>query len=505
MFKKLVLIFIFFILSCNKQETEQIPIFTLFGDKPKSPNVLPEWYSGGSMTLWDSTINAFDLAGPIVLGDSLLNFVNGNAIFNITWVAPGNSAINGLGPTFNARSCRACHVRDGRGRPPTNSNTVMTEMLVRVSLPNQKDSITGGPVPLPNYGDQINEKGIVRVQGNIPGEAFITVSYTEIPGKFPDGETYTLKKPIYTFSNWNFGNPGVPGRDFLYSPRTAQHMSGMGLLEAIPEKTIRSLADPDDEDKDGISGRVNIVWDVETKTKKMGRFGWKANQPNLRQQVLGAFSGDVGLTSDLFPNQDCPGIQTACKTVPKGDNKNTSGHELSIQEGKNLEAYVALLNVPGRRNFRNKEVIRGQELFNSIGCVKCHVSELKTGKLNQDTKHKELADQTIRPYTDLLLHDMGEDLADNRPDFEATGREWRTPPLWGIGLFDKINSHTQLLHDGRAGANCIKDKNDPEKCRNAGYMEAILWHGGEASSSKNAYKSLVKSDRQALLEFLKSL
>jgi CxxC motif-containing protein (DUF1111 family) len=256
---------------------------------------------------------------------------------------------------------------------------------------------------------------------------------------------------------------------------------GLGLLEAIDEEDILALSDPDDENGDGISGRANYVWDIENEMEVMGRFGWKANQPTVRQQVAGAFLGDIGITTSIFPDENCTLVQINCANSLNGGEP-----ELPDEFLDDVVLYSQTLAVPARRNFEDEDVLLGKFLFNEIGCNSCHIEKITTG---DDHEVSALRNQVIRPYTDLLLHDMGEGLADNRPDFLADGNEWRTPPLWGIGLFEKVNNHTFYLHDGRA--------------RNL--EEAILWHDGEAKASKENFMNLSKTDRLALISFLNSL
>ena len=440
------------------------------------PVVLGEEYSGGFTTRFDVTVNAFDLPATNLTDiDRLIKFLSGNTIFNINWATAPSAAFDGLGPVHNRASCRGCHVRDGRGRPPLATETNFNSMLFRLSKTGQTDPTTGGPVGLDNYGDQLQDKAVV----GITAEGSVTLTWTENPGTFPDGEPYSLRTPNYVFS-WNFGTP--TGYDF--SPRTAPMVFGLGLLMAIPESTILGFADPNDADGDGISGKANMVWDVQTNSARLGRFGWKANNPNLTQQNNGAFIGDMGITNFLFSSQNCAGTQTACASAPAGNTPNP--FEVSVENSDKVDQYTHLLAVPGRRDWTDATVLRGKELFNQIGCAKCHIPQIVTGELDG---FPEVSNQTIYPYTDMLLHDMGPDLADGRPDFLATGREWRTPPLWGIGLIEIVNGHDNLMHDGRA----------------RGFKEAILWHGGEGEASREAFKNLERSDREAIVTFLRSL
>ncbi len=289
-----------------------------------------------------------------------------------------------------------------------------------------------------------------------------------------DGTMVTLRKPTYVFYSLGYG---PLANDLKVSPRVANQMIGLGLLEAIDESTLLAFADVTDVNNDGISGKVNYVYDVATNSKKIGRFGWKANQPNVRQQVAAAFSGDIGITSSLFPNENCPpGVD--CNAIANGGSPEITDANLD-----KVALYSSSIAVPGRINYTEQNVLEGKKVFETINCTSCHIPKIKTGNTHVITA---LRNQTIRPYTDLLLHDMGIGLADNAPDFEASGLEWRTQPLWGIGLIFTVNGHTNLLHDGRA--------------RNV--TEAILWHGGEAEKAKNSFKQLTTKQRTQLLEFI---
>lgn len=429
--------------------------------------------SGGDTTVFDTTANAFSLSARNMSFERRQQFFVGNSFFNKNWVtAPASTtARDGLGPVFNARSCSACHFKDGRGRPPEDENEAMVSMLIRMSISGK--ALHGGPLPHPSYGDQLGPEAIL----NVPAEAFAYVTYTEQTQFFSDGEPYSLRIPQYHFENWHFGEPG----DFLYSPRVAPFMIGLGLLAAIPEDELLRNEDPEDNNKDGISGRANYVWDASANARLLGRFGWKANQPNLRQQTAGAFLGDMGITSSLFPEEDCPEVQLECKAAMNGGNP-----EVSDQTLEDVTMYASTLAVPGRRDWDDPVVLQGKALFRASGCDSCHVPRWQTGAMPE---LPEVEFQTIWPYTDLLLHDMGPELADGRPDFEADGQEWRTPPLWGIGLVETVNGHTYFLHDGRARS----------------LMEAIMWHGGEAKAAREAVGDLSASERDALIRFLESL
>lgn len=420
--------------------------------------------SGGSTTVFDQTRDAFSHATSLS-GTDATNFATGKFFFNTPWVeAPSSTeGFDGLGPYFNARSCVACHERDGRGRPPEAGEPFLG-LLMRLSIPGTDDH--GAPLPDPNYGGQFQGFSI----SGVTSEGDASVTYTEESGTFADNESYSLAVPHYSFDNLGYG---PLSSSVMTSPRVAPPMIGMGLLENVDELEILEFADENDDDQDGISGKPNYVWDAINETTALGRFGWKANQPSVRQQVAGAFLGDLGITSPLFSDQSiAEGQEAETADVIHGSNP-----EIPQSRLDKVVFYSQQLAVPARRDLTDPEVMRGEVLFDQLGCVSCHRPEMTSDG------------ETIRPYTDLLLHDMGEGLADGRPDFDADGQEWRTPPLWGIGLVETVNGHTRFLHDGRA--------------RNL--EEAVLWHGGEGEASKEAYTQLAKSDRDALIRFLESL
>jgi CxxC motif-containing protein (DUF1111 family) len=429
---------------------------------------------GGETTQPTRGKNSFTLPAANINREQLRIFFFGNKLFNTNWViAPASvKTLDGLGPTFNRVSCSGCHLRDGRGQPPIKEGDELLSLLIRLSIPGT--DAHGGPHPHPAYGDQLNDRAIPSV----PAEGKVIIKNREIPGQFVDGTTYTLLRPKYHFTDLAFG---PLGSDIMISPRVAPAVIGLGLLEAISDEDLKSLADPDDADGDGISGRINYVWDQGEKSMRAGRFGWKSNVAYLRHQNAGAAVGDIGLTSTLFPEQNCPEIQENCRNAPIGNSP-----ELNDEFLDKLTLYTQTLAVPVRRHAEEPDVLAGETIFRDIGCAACHIPTFVTGT------HPDLAllsNQTIHPFTDLLLHDMGEELADGRPDFEASGQEWRTAPLWGIGLVEAVNKHTRFLHDGRARS----------------IEEAILWHGGEAENAKEAYRTLEAPKRSQLLAFLNSL
>lgn len=435
-----------------------------------------EEYAGGTTTIFNTSRNAFNFPASNLKGLEALQFTTGNSFFNQSWVTAiaSTTGRDGLGPLFNETACSGCHFKDGRGRSPQPGENFGHGMLLRLSIPGT--NAHGGPLGTPLYGGQLSPGAILGINA----EGTIDITYVEEVGTYGDGTTYSLRKPTYSIKNLAYGpmDPAV-----MISPRVANQMVGMGLLDAIEVSAIQAYIDEQDVDGDGISGKANYVHDVENNTTSLGRFGWKAGQPTVRQQVAGAFVGDIGITSSLFPDENHTNLQTDCLVPPNGNNAN--GYELDDQALDRVELYTSTLAVPGRRDWTSEEVLKGKELFFQAGCQKCHVQKFVTGT----SKFDALSNQTIYPYTDLLLHDMGAGLADNRPEYLADGQEWRTAPLWGIGLIETVNGHTEFLHDGRA--------------RNL--AEAILWHGGEGEQSKEAFRMMSAEERSQLLAFVKSL
>ncbi|WWE60284.1 c-type cytochrome [Parasalinivibrio latis] len=440
-----------------------------------------EHLSGGQTTVSKTGPNAFSLPAANLPLTSKIDFSVGNSFFRNPWVqAPASTdARDGLGPLFNTNGCQNCHVKDGRGHPPEPGDANAVSMLVRLSIPavtaeQKKALVTSGNIPDPVYGGQLQDFALPGIQP----EGQIDLSYEPVIVTFADGEKIELRKPVLSISELNYGELDA---NIQMSARVAPPMIGLGLLESVPDETLIALEDPDDANGDGISGRVNRVWDVRKKETVIGRFGWKAGQPNLMQQNAGAFNGDLGLTSSLFPAENCSGSQDICQKMPNGGSPEVSDNILGF-----VEFYTQHLAVPMRRDIKRPQVVKGKSLFAEAGCESCHKAELRTG----DIKDKPaLSNQVIRPYTDMLLHDMGSGLADNRPEFIANGQEWRTAPLWGLGYTQEVNGHTFFLHDGRA--------------RNV--MEAVLWHGGEALPSRDRVLQMSHNEREALVAFLHSL
>ncbi|APC22099.1 c-type cytochrome [Pseudomonas protegens] len=452
-------------------------------DAPRFTQAEPgEARAGGATTVNKSDRNAFSLPSANLPPTRRLDFSVGNSFFRSPWViAPSTTtARDGLGPLFNTNACQNCHVKDGRGHPPAPDALNAVSMLVRLSIPDDPAFARlieqAGIVPEPVYGGQLQD---MAIPGVAP-EGRVRVDYDPLPVRFQDGTQVELRKPKLQITDLGYG-PMHP--DTRFSARVAPPMIGLGLLEAIPEEAILANARP--ANKNAIAGRPNWVWDDALQKTVLGRFGWKAGQPNLNQQNVHAFSGDMGLTTRLRPFDDCTDAQTACKQAPNGNGPDGEP-EVSDNILRLVLFYTRNLAVPARRDVDSSQVLAGKNLFFQAGCQSCHTPSFTTAA---NAAEPELANQVIRPYSDLLLHDMGEGLADHRTEFKASGRDWRTAPLWGIGLTKTVSGHTQFLHDGRA--------------RNL--MEAVLWHGGEAEGAKQQVLTFNAQQRAALLAFLNSL
>lgn len=432
--------------------------------------------AGGDTTIRNRTSQAYAQPAPNLTDDWLALHTEGDRAFDAVFVTPPAPVNPGLGPLFNNASCIGCHIHDGRGLPTKG------QLLIRVSQPQSStpDSAPdpahaqprvlrehyhpeaavslGNATPVTGIGTQIQDQA---VYGYAP-EAIVQMRWHTQAGTYGDGTPYTLRSPQFEITDGD-RQPLPP--EVMTSPRIPPPVFGLGLLEAVPEADIVRLADPGDRDGDGISGRPNYVWDVVNQAEVLGRFGWKANNPDLLQQNASAYVNDMGVTNPLFPEPD-------------------GSSEIDADLLKAVTVYVQTLAVPARAQLDDPQVAQGERLF-AAHCAACHEPTLRTARHDIPA----LSNQTIHPYTDLLLHDMGAELADHRPDFRATGTEWRTSPLWGIGLTQTVLPYSGYLHDGRARS----------------LEEAILWHGGEAAAARDTFKAMEQGDRAALIRFLKSL
>jgi CxxC motif-containing protein (DUF1111 family) len=500
-----------------------------------APNEL-ELYSGGDATVNVANEDAFSRRPAAVVSDFQLDgfFTSGDHLFR--------TPHKDIGPLLNTGNCQGCHLNDGKGKVPASVDSPMTSMFLKIG----KEG--GGPDPV--YGDQLQtfaiqsfstsdaSSGLPNYNGStngdkLFGEAYAFVEYEIVSGTYPDGQSYELRKPVYKVKDLSFGDFGPTVR---LSPRVAPAIYGSGLLEAIPDSHLQALADENDSNNDGISGRLSITTDVLTNQQKTGRFSYKAQNPNVLQQISGAYRGDIGITNKLFPQESCTEQQIACQMVAAQETKTGQDVDFSDRELALVEFYNRVLAVPARRGFDtasnswDENIVKGRKLFFDIGCVNCHVARHKTAIANGSVLGEltltglepdaqpiaVLSDQIIFPYTDLLLHDMGgsceiiretvtgnsctrgrecqyvqrcEGLADDLIEGSASGTEWKTPALWGVGLVQTVNPASTFLHDGRART----------------IEEAILWHGGEAQASNTQFMQFTADERQQLLGFVGSL
>ncbi len=415
--------------------------------------------SGGHTTIVNRTSSAFENPAPNLSDLDLEHHLEGDVAFEATFISAPGEVNPGLGPLFNNGACGSCHIKNGRGLPVAGTGSLGTHLLVRVSLMEGAPGDPGGPIPVPGFGNQLQDHA---VYGHTP-EVNIDIKWIEESGQYGDGTSYVLRRPDVTITLPD-GTP-FPSTT-MTSLRIPPPVFGLGLLEAIPEETILRASDPDDRNNDGISGRPNYVWDRASQTIKIGRFSWKANVASLQSQAAGAYAGDMGVSNPV---------------VDRGDNPT----DIDMDTLTAVAFYTQTLAVPRRAHYNDLVVRQGEQLFEEAGCASCHLPTLTTG----DHEVSALRNQEIHPYTDLLVHDMGPDLADARPDFEADGTEWRTSPLWGIGLTETVMGTAAYLNDGRAQT----------------LEEAILWHGGEAKNAKEAFRTMKSEGRDALVQFLMSL
>ncbi len=438
--------------------------------------------SAGSFTVAITDQRAYSEPAPVLSPTQWRQFMAGRNVFQRQWASIVSLDGDwGLGPTFVADRCAACHINTGRGHPPERADQQPLSMLVRLSVAGR--DMHGGPVPHPGYGDQIQNRSldgstVDLAHGGtpVPHEADLYIDWQEQDVLLTDGTKVKLRRPKLRIENPAFGSLG----GVMTSLRVAQPLVGIGFLDAVPDETIRSLAQA--QQNQGFNGRPNHVWDEVKQRNALGRYGWKANVPSLHQQIAAAAIADMGVNTNLYPEQNCPPVQTVCRQMLPGNFP-----ELVDVEIDSLTFWMQALAVPARRGMSDPQIQLGEQLFERARCDICHVPTLVTAA--SFPQLPQLANQTFHAYTDLLLHDMGEGLADGRPDFEAGPRDWRTPPLWGLGLSRTVTGRSTLLHDGRA--------------RNV--TEAILWHGGEAEGSRDAFSRMTKRERDALVGFIEAI
>lgn len=471
------------------------------------PTQPSERLSGGTASVVDASADAFSAHSSTMSDvDRIKEFNLGNDFFENPWVAgsASTSSRDGVGALLNNNACQDCHIRDGRGHAPnvsaTDDGTDFSSILLKSARANidpadralMEQSLLA-KVADSSVGGQLQHDAVAGV----PKEVDLRVSYTPVQIQFADGSALELRKPVWqltsNYSGYDFDS------DSVFSARVAPSMIGMGLLALIPEAEIIANQDVADSNGDGISGKANYVWSIAEQAVQLGRFGWRAGQPSVLEQSAGAFVNDMGLTSRLQLTDNCQPHQAECLASPNGNGDSVNSYDYEVADSilDAVDFYASHLAVPVRRNVEDEQVQAGKALFNDAGCVACHIAHYQT---SSSAAQPELSDQTIYPYTDLLLHDMGADLADftrdNQPadsavlvEFLANAREWRTPPLWGLGLTKTVDPDATLLHDGRART----------------ILEAIVWHGGEAEAAKQQVLQMTSEQRQQLLAFLNDL
>ncbi len=425
---------------------------------------------GGDATVVDASANAFGFPSPLLEARERRAFAVGNALFRANWITASAAGLAWLGPLFNARSCSSCHLKDGRSRPPEPGELERHGLLVRIGV--RADA--GEDRPHPRYGNQVQDQAVP----GIAAEARVEIGWREVEGTYGDGAPFTLLAPRYELAELGYG---PLGDDVVLGGRTAPHLIGLGLLEAIPARDLLALADPDDADRDGVSGRPHLLPCGSGGEPALGRFGWKATQPTVHAQVAAAFVHDMGITSPEHPVEPLGVGQRESLVYASGGEPEIDAHKLA-----RVVFYSRTIAVPAQRCADDPAVLAGRGHFDAFGCASCHVPTWTTGPVDW---HDGFGGQTIHPFTDLLLHDLGPGLADEKRDGDAAPAEWRTPPLWGIGLVPLVNGHETYLHDGRA----------------RGLAEAILWHGGEAETARERFRRAPAAVRDELLRFLRSL
>ena len=440
--------------------------------------------SGGKTTNFVKNKNSYSLPARNLDKNLRINFLVGNSLFRRIWedaATSENIAKDGLGPFFSSTSCDGCHISDGRGHLPTlEIDKDLVSAVIQIGQPAKIENVYEKNRDDSIYGGQLSEFSTESVLE----EAEISIKYEFLNVAYDDGSIIQLKKPRVIIDKLNYGNLES---NTSSSIRIAQMMIGLGLIENIAEENILKLEDVDDSDGDGISGKANYSWDLQENKFKLGRFGWKASQPTVLQQTADAFYHDMGLSNKFYPNaSNCTESQVECNKSISGNSEIYDNFEVSNDQLDLVTFYSSQLGVPAARNQKKPDIIAGRKLFYDIGCNSCHVEKHIT---RGDGPFENLNNRVISPYSDFLLHDMGEGLSDDVPEFQANGNEWRTPPLWGIGLTKVVSGRESYLHDGRAET----------------LEEAILWHGGESILTINKFKKLDINQRNQLLKFISSL
>ncbi|UOE99887.1 di-heme oxidoredictase family protein [Bdellovibrio reynosensis] len=470
--------------------------------------------TGGDTTVFfkGESAQAFRNPAANLTEEEIELHLKGDALFESNFSDDTSRSEYGLGPVYNNTNCAACHAKDGRGQLPVvpfgkewvqlkQNESIFLRISIEDGLNHPKNAATnwGAPIPVPGFSDQLFHLGSMGARTDFPGagQAQVWMKNEKSAFTYPDGEVVQLRKPVFKITGaYDEYFDSVTGqmrsrlyeKDVKTSPRMGTLMIGLGLLEAIKESDILALAARDLSDE-GVYGKVNWVLDIKKLMSNdpypvsMGRFGLKNNTPSVFHQSLGALRGDIGVTNYAFPQESIAG--TPLFEQFKKNTNYPGKLETADEVGDGLVFYSQTLAIPSRRNVTEAEVIRGAGLFAQVNCTTCHQPSFVTGP----HEIKAFSNQKIYPYTDMLLHDMGDGLADGRQDFDANGRQWKTRPLWGIGHTQTVNPRAGFLHDGRART----------------IEEAILWHGGEAEHSKGKFVNLPKADRTALIQFIRSL
>ena len=428
--------------------------------------------SAGTATVFMRSSKAYDTPADWVTGVYNSRFNNGDGLYDDVRTST-NGTGGGLGPVYAGYSCGSCHHNAGRTRPTLwseggSGSSGFSSMLIYITRKNGAF--------FPNYGRVLHDQSIYGVKA----EGKLKVEYTYEDFKFPDGTPYQLAKPTYTITDWYAEE--IKPEDLFCTVRIPLRHVGMGQMMALDLDLLKQIAAKSNYPEYGISGRLNYV--TEKGKKQIGLSGNKANHQDLTVEL--GFSSDLGVTNDRFPHEVGEGQSNMMGFA-------MSGVQVSTEDMEDVDLYLQTLGVPARRNINDATVKKGEQLFYQAKCHLCHVTTLKTRPrgtvLLNNTELPQLGNQIIHPYSDYLLHDMGVELGDDYPSGIANGNEWRTTPLWGLGLQEVVNGHSYFLHDGRA--------------RNL--TEAIMWHGGEGAASRTLFARMSKDDREALIKFLQSL